>query len=171
MRAITIMGMAGSGKSTVAKEVAEQLGYHYCSTGDLARKLIDGEWAELGLFAPESAMRAAFEEDIKGHEIVVLDGMPRKPQQVPYLDTLFNKVDYYVISIDDDTATERLMERGREDDTPAAIKQRLLDWKIITSKAVDKARRRRNQITTIDGTLSTDDIVSYIVYRHTKGGN
>lgn len=170
MRAITIMGKAGSGKSTVAKEVAEQLGYHYCSTGDLARRLIGGEWGELGLMAPENMMRAAFEKDIKGHEMVVLDGMPRKPQQVPYLDTLFNRVDYYVISIDDDTATERLMERGREDDTPTAIRQRLIDWRNVTSKAVNKARQRY-QITTIDGTLSTDDIVSYIVYRYTKGGN
>jgi adenylate kinase family enzyme len=170
MRAIALMGKAGSGKSTVAREVAEQLGYHYCSTGDLARKLIGGEWAELGLMAPEKAMRGAFEKDIEGHEVVVLDGMPRKPQQVTYLDTLFDKVDYYVISISDDTAIERLFMRGREDDTPTAIKQRLTDWRNVTSKAVNKARQS-HQITTVDGTLFIEDIVDYITYRYTKGGN
>lgn len=164
-QAITILGKAGSGKSTVARAVAERLGWQYISTGEIARSLpYYGEWQALGFMAPEKQMRQAFEIAIEPHDMIVLDGMPRKPEQVDYLDQLFDEVYYYVISIDDEEAKRRLIVRGREDDTPIAIGQRLKDYHRITAKALAKARRR-HQVTTIDGTLAIDEIVSYITYR------
>lgn len=160
-RAITVMGAAGSGKSTVAKMVAGRLGWHYVSTGDIARGLIDGEWQALGLMAPEAEMREAFEQEVAEHEYVVLDGMPRKPEQVDYLDIMFDDVQYFVIKISNQDAITRLLKRGRTDDTEGAIIQRLNDYQRTTEKAIAKAKRR-HVVVSVDGLMPAESSAAFI---------
>jgi adenylate kinase family enzyme len=164
-KAITIMGLAGSGKSTVARLVAESLGWHCCSTGEIARSLIAGDWQELGTMAPEAQMREAFEADIAGHDLVVLDGMPRKPEQVGYLDGLFDEVTYYVLVITTTQAVSRLLNRDRGDDTHNPMIQRISDYRDITEGAIAEARRH-HLVRRLNGTLPVDGIAGMIVQWH-----
>lgn len=163
-KAVVLLGKAGSGKSTIGKEVAARLGWHYTSTGDLARKLIAGSWQEEGRMAPEHAMRVAFAADIFPHERVVVDGMPRKAEQVPFLRTMFDEIVYYEISISDGLAAVRLLDRGRSDDTGIAIAQRLKDYadRIIGIRDAIEVGTL-DTILTMDGTYPADLIASHII--------
>ena len=128
-KAIVILGAPGSGKSTIGRSLADQLGYHYVSTGDLARRLIeqgmDDTWQLMGDFAPEDQIRQAFAEDIKDHQAVVVDGMPRKVDQVTVLEGHFDEITCINLVAEMDTLVERLMSRGRVDDQEKVIKLRV----------------------------------------------
>lgn len=168
-KAIVIMGKPASGKSTIAKALAEKLGIHYTSTGDLARGLpFAAEWQYLGLMAPEEAMRKAFEEDVEGHDIVVIDGMPRKLEQVGYLDAMFNDIHYYLIHATDKQVEEKLTKRGRGDDIPIAIRQRLEDFRTLTGPAIDEVSNK-HQMPVIPAYIGTEYTVNLIQYRF-RGG-
>lgn len=168
-RAIAIMGMPGSGKSTVGRLVASRLGWHYVSTGELARRFIDGEWSALGLMAPESEMRRIFKEAVSDYDAVVIDGMPRKPDQVDFLDSIFDEVCYYVLSLDEQTARNRLYSRGRSDDTKVAIERRLSDYKRYTAKAI-KTAMSTHGVTIIDVTDKAPWEIADIISLRVAGG-
>lgn len=128
-KAIVILGAPGSGKSTIGKGLADRLGYHYVSTGDLARQLVeqgmDDTWQLMGDFAPEHQIRQAFAENIKGHQVVVVDGMPRKVDQVTVLEGHFDEIACINLVAEMDTLVERLVSRGRVDDQEKIIKLRV----------------------------------------------
>lgn len=128
-KAIVILGAPGSGKSTIGKGLADRLGYHYVSTGDLARQLVeqgmDDTWQLMGDFAPEHQIRQAFAENIKGHQAVVVDGMPRKVDQVTVLEGHFDEITCINLVAEMDTLVERLVSRGRVDDQEKIIKLRV----------------------------------------------
>ena len=128
-KAIVILGAPGSGKSTIGKGLADRLGYHYVSTGDLARQLVeqgmDDTWQLMGDFAPEHQIRQAFAENIKGHQAVVVDGMPRKVDQVTVLEGHFDEITCINLVAEMDTLVKRLVDRGRVDDQEKIIKLRV----------------------------------------------
>jgi len=128
-KAIVMLGAPGSGKSTIGKGLADRLGYHYVSTGDLARQLVeqgmDDTWQLMGDFAPEHQIRQAFAENIKGHQAVVVDGMPRKVDQVTVLEGHFDEITCINLVAEMDTLVKRLVSRGRVDDQEKIIKLRV----------------------------------------------
>lgn len=172
MKAIVLMGMAGSGKSTIGRALSDQTGCAYISTGDLARK-IAGDWQEKGQFAPEVLMRSAFVQELhrlKGEcNIVILDGMPRKPEQVAFLEQLFDKTVYYSIDIPERVAMKRLIERGRADDTRVAIIQRIANYYNTTWEAMVEAQRRGHKFTKLDGTRQPEHNIAAIIKEEELG--
>ena len=148
MKAISLIGMAGSGKSTIGKALAERLGFAYISTGDIARSLeIDKSWQERGNLAPEEIMRDAFVDKVNkcmadDYEGVIVDGMPRIADQVNFLCDVFNDLGFIEIVVPIDTAKDRLYNRNREDDNHVAIECRIATfWDNIVSisNAIDDA--------------------------------
>ena len=129
-RVIALMGRAGSGKSTLGKRIAEELGYKYLSTGDLARTLSDLDWQAKGQFAPEDQVRAMVTKAIAEatEPVVILDGMPRMADQVYFLMDSYD-VSFICVVVDEEVARARLMERGRTDDTDRAIEERLATYR------------------------------------------
>jgi len=165
------MGRTGSGKSTVGKLIAEALNWHYVSTGDIARSLTSEEninmlWQELGQFAPEEEIRKAFEVEIMDHgDMVVIDGMPRKIEQINYLQSLFGgNIDYYLLDIDKDTARKRLFTRNRLDDTISTIENRLRNFDRTTMKAIRKLEQQ-GLLNNIDGNQSSYSIADIVIHR------
>lgn len=131
MEAISLLGMAGSGKSTIGKILAEKLGFAYISTGDIARQLeIDKSWEKAGNLAPEEIMRDAFVDKINrcmkdDFDGIIIDGMPRIPDQVNFLCSIFDKLGFIEIDVPIDVAKDRLYSRNRSDDKFEAIEKRL----------------------------------------------
>jgi adenylate kinase len=145
------LGRSGAGKGTQAELLTNNLRENSGQTvirvesGALLREYIKGETytqkliAEAvnnGVLVPEVSVVSAWTkylaDNFTGREIVIFDGCPRKIQEAYLLDSLlrFYKIEkptVILIDVSDKWSTERLLERGRKDDSPEAIKKRL-DW-------------------------------------------
>ncbi|MBI4121127.1 MAG: nucleoside monophosphate kinase [Parcubacteria group bacterium] len=99
-------------------------------TQDIARGYV-----ERGKLSPEflaiHIWSHFFIEDIVGGESVIFDGTPRKLNEARVLDDALEfygaKVSVIFINVSREWARERLLGRGRQDDTEEYIKNRL-DW-------------------------------------------
>jgi adenylate kinase len=132
---IIFLGMQGSGKSTQAKMLAEKLSVPYVEMGQLLRDkskdsdeiakkiqeaLTTGKLVENQITIDclkEKLNQPGFENGY------VLDGYPRNKSQLSALDADISKVFY--IKVSDNEAVSRLISRGRHDDSPSLIVQRL----------------------------------------------
>lgn len=132
---ILLVGIQGSGKSTQGKLLAEKLKVPYISTGDIFRKMATKDTQEgrtirkilasgnlIDDRATSSIVRRRLQEDDTQVGFVI-DGYPRNLNQVKIFDPGFDLVIY--LSLTDTEAVERLMRRGREDDTKELIEQRI----------------------------------------------
>lgn len=135
MKRILLIGPQGAGKSTQGKMLSQHLNVPYISTGDIVRKIAE-ELSEEGLRIKEIMLSGNLVDDITVSKLAqkrlsdddcregfVLDGYPRTMEQIEYFDPHFDAVFY--LKIEDGKAIERLLSRGREDDTPELIDQRL----------------------------------------------
>lgn len=62
---LTIDGPSGSGKGTVSRMVAQQLGWHYLDSGAMYRAVgVAAGWANLDLADPAALVRCAFDTEI-----------------------------------------------------------------------------------------------------------
>ena len=74
---LTIDGPSGSGKGTISRIVARELGWHYLDSGALYRAVgVAAGWGDIDLADPSSLVRCAFDTDItfreEGDELLVL---------------------------------------------------------------------------------------------------
>lgn len=126
LRVVAVAGIPGAGKTTLARALAEHYGWGYIGTGDTARAVDPKSLAQGGM-ADESLFREAFKMRLAkwtGPEMVVLDGIPRSRGQIellPYFTTLL------ALTCRPDIARERLLRRGREDDTPDLVDRRITE--------------------------------------------
>ncbi len=136
---IIFTGVAGSGKSLQGKMLADELGLPWLSTGEFLRMLVSGEKREAmvaGKLLDDAEIiqlvRKIFAL-IDTNEEFVLDGFPRTIAQA---DWLLNQVKHKQFQItgvihltaDQGTVLKRLAGRGRQDDTPEAIKERFKEY-------------------------------------------
>lgn len=142
--------MQGAGKGTQAnlleaflKEKSTDGAVFRFETGAGFRELMEGESytaklvkasMEEGKLQPEflsvSLWSQGFINHFGGSEHILIDGFPRSLFEAQILHTalkFYDRLPAIVIflDIDDDTAYERLLARGRHDDTPEGIKERL----------------------------------------------
>ncbi|OGY26695.1 MAG: hypothetical protein A2Z42_01380 [Candidatus Woykebacteria bacterium RBG_19FT_COMBO_43_10] len=165
---ILVFGGQGSGKSTHAKYIADKLEIPYIYTGDLFREL-EGEESEKGkkirdlmkkgILIPNELAIAAFAEYIKKFDLskgVVLDGFPRNLEQAKALQLKINLIIY--VTLPENTAIQRLMERKRYDDTPRAIKKRLDLYKEETKPLLYFYKKKGVKVVEIDNTPSVEEV-------------
>ena len=165
---IFVFGTQGSGKSTHAEYIAGKLGIPYIYTGDLFRDLEKEESTrgekirELmknGVLIPNDLSIPAFEEYLKKFDIskgVVLDGFPRNLSQAQALRIKINLIIY--ITLPEDIAIKRLLERKRHDDTPRAIKKRLDMYKEETEPVLTYFKKKGIKLVEIDNTPSVEKV-------------
>jgi adenylate kinase len=144
---ILITGPQGSGKTTQAQAISERLGLCMVKMGDLLReraKQNDALGQKLtedmnkGLLADHRISSEMMRQELQKPKCAngfVVDGYPRSLGQLNLFDPGYDVVVYLNTTVE--TSIDRLLHRGRADDTPEAIKQRLELFEEETQKTVD----------------------------------
>lgn len=169
---LMIVGPQGVGKGTQAALLGDVLGIPHISTGDLFRSNIS-LGTELGLLAQSYMKSGNLVPDMVTERMVaqrlmekdtrngfLLDGFPRNILQATWLSGLLDgKQDQldHVIVLDapDEVVMERMLGRGRADDTAEVIATRLEIYKAETEPLIEFYG---SIVLHVDGVGAIDDI-------------
>lgn len=127
MTGIIMLGVTTSGKSTIGKYLANELGLRYISSGDIARQMHVDELLNKGELAPEDEMRKRILEAINDAQVsYVLDGCPRFYEQYAWLKgAIDHKLVFMDIHIAPHIAFARSAIRMRDDDKFASVQKKI----------------------------------------------
>jgi adenylate kinase len=170
---LVILGRQGSGKGTQCLRLVDHYGTLHVSTGDMLRAAV-AEGTELGKKAnaimndgglvPDEIMNGVVAERLAKPDIkkrgVLLDGFPRTVVQAEALERIVGKggIDAAInLDVPIAVVTERMLSRGRTDDTPEAIARRLSLYQEQTAPLIAWFDDR-GVLVTVDG-LGTEDEV------------
>ncbi|MGK2879440.1 MAG: adenylate kinase [Mycobacterium sp.] len=169
---IVLLGPPGAGKGTQAVKLASELGVPHISTGDLFRHNIGNE-TELGLQAkkyldagdlvPATLTNALVDSRLNDEDAAagfILDGFPRSVEQAEALREMLVaralKLDAVVeFRVAEDQLLERLMARGRADDTEEVILNRM---KVYRDETAPLLEYYSADVKTIDAVGTVDDV-------------
>ena len=178
MTRLLIVGPPGAGKGTQASRISERLGIPTISTGDIFRRNIADE-TELGKqvkslvdngdYVPDELTNALVrdrlgEADADGG--FLLDGYPRTPDQVAYLDGFLASHGHVLDAVlqlvaDPEELVRRLTlragEQGRADDSEEAIRHRQ-DVYLRETQPLIEIFRDRELLVEIDGLGAVDEV-------------
>lgn len=149
---IVLMGVAGSGKSMQGRLFADEHGYAWISTGELFRVLVTGERRQqmlAGKLLSDDEVITMVDRSFKLIDLTqefVVDGFPRTKVQAEWLleqvkagrmplTAIFN------LNASTEVVKQRLLGRGRQDDTEEAIKQRFAEHETMTLPIIDYFRQ------------------------------
>ncbi|MBI2021561.1 nucleoside monophosphate kinase [Candidatus Daviesbacteria bacterium] len=164
---ILILGLPGSGKTTQAKKIAEDLKICFINFGQILREMIaaDGplgkkikEKVEKGFLVEDELVAQIIKDRLKQPDCqygFVIDGYPRSLAQIHLFDPKFDYVIH--LNVSEEKATKRMLSRGRLDDKDRIIATRF------------KAQKRRivmllnyyisiNKLIEIDGEQSIEEV-------------
>lgn len=174
---IILMGVAGSGKSMQGKLLADEHGYAWVSTGEILRVLVTGkrrqEMLQGKLLSDEEMMRILDKvfDLIDTSQEFVLDGFPRTVAQADWLVKRANQGHFNLTAVvhlkaSEDVVRQRLMHRGRIDDTDEAIAKRFEEYRNVTLPIIEHFSKEGVHVYDIDASQPPravhDQIVGYI---------
>jgi len=141
---ILLLGIAGSGKGTQGKMLADSRGFHLISMGDVVRMYVTGEQRERMLSGELLNDQEIIDivdrvlSSLKDDEEVILDGFPRTIPQAEWLTKQaraghfkLNQAFHLVASRQ--AVKQRLLGRARIDDKEAAIEKRFDEYQRSTA--------------------------------------
>jgi adenylate kinase len=175
---IIMIGGPGSGKSTYSEIITKKLGIPHIYTGDMMRKLAqtdtpDGkkvkELLDKGEFAPLNIVIKAVKDRVnqpdaqKGY---VFDGFPRNVKQADAMKEENIGYDYVVnLEVSEEEVVRRLTARGRADDKPEIIKNRLKVYHRETAPLLDYFK---DEIINIKAEGHTPEEIAKTIIREVK---
>ena len=154
---LLFLGPPGVGKGTQAARVADALGIAHISTGDMFRHHMSEstplgrrvkEIVARGDLAPDSLTtemlldRLALPDAANGY---ILDGFPRTLPQAEALDAAVGRSSLdaaVVIEALDEVLVQRMLARGRSDDTEDSVRNRLVVYERETAPLITFYRSR-----------------------------
>ncbi|TSE02132.1 adenylate kinase [Skermania sp. ID1734] len=169
---IVLLGPPGAGKGTQAVLLAQKLGVPHISTGDLFRYNI-GEQTPLGIEAkkyldagdlvPSEITNKMVKERVAEPDAAtgfILDGFPRTVGQADALGEILEGLDVKLDAVlrfvvDEDIVVQRMLSRGRADDTEAVIRHRLEVYHAETEPLLDYYSAL---VVTVDGFGEVDEV-------------
>lgn len=127
MIGIVMLGVTTSGKSTIGKHLAHELGLRYISSGDIARQMHVDDLLNKGELAPEDEMRRRILESINDTQVsYVLDGCPRFYEQYVWLKGVIDhRLVFMDIYITPYMALARSARRMRDDDKFVSVQKKI----------------------------------------------
>jgi adenylate kinase len=174
---IILLGVAGAGKSMQGRLFADEHGFAWISTGELFRVLVTGERRQKMLEGELLSDEEVIELVDRTFNLIdlskefLLDGFPRTKPQVDWLLEQIKSGRVKLTAIFNMTATEsvvkeRLLARGRPDDTEAAIERRFDEYHTVTLPIVDYFRSLGTTVYDINADQDVmtvhDEILGYI---------
>lgn len=161
------LGPPGSGKGTQAQILADELDILHISTGEILRQAIAdrtplGEKAQSymdrGELVPDELLLDLIQERLTHPDASkgwILDGFPRNVAQASFLDRLLEKIelaaDHIInLAVPAETLVERLLSRGRKDDSEDTIRRRLVVYEEQTAPVIDYYQQQ-GKLATVDG--------------------
>ena len=149
---LLFLGAPGAGKGTQAAIISQTNSYLHLSTGELLRKEIEMN-TNLGRQVKDVINRGELVSDELVLEIVrnnlekcnngwILDGYPRNLSQANSLNEVLINISQpleavFYLDIPEEVLIERLLLRGRKDDTEETIRTRLKIYKKNTEPLID----------------------------------
>jgi adenylate kinase len=175
---LVILGRQGSGKGTQSARLVDHYGTVHVSTGDMLRAAV-AAGTELGRKAQEvmdagglvgdDIMNGIVAERLQAPDIaergVLLDGYPRTPTQADALAAMMGDggLDGAVnLEVAREVVVERMLLRGRADDTAEAIERRLDLYESETAPLIAWFDAR-GLLAVVDGLGSEDDVFGRLV--------
>jgi len=182
LEVLIFLGPPGSGKGTQAEILTEKLNLNHLSIGDLLRENIEkntelgklaSDYVRSGELVPDELiidlMDSYFtsvknKNDISG---IILDGFPRTIKQAIALEDKIKQLNVCIkavvnLDISDQKILNRLAGRGRDDDKPELIKNRLKVYRNQT-KPLLEFYNKRSLLDSINGDQAETDVSSEII--------
>lgn len=171
---VVFLGPPGSGKGTQAEILAKLLEIPHISTGEILRSAIANStplgqkakgYMDQGELVPNELILDMVRERLHEQDILkgwILDGFPRSVSQATFLDELLNEINYAALCVIDlevphDVLIDRLLKRGRQDDTEETIRRRLEVYHEQTEPVTDYYRRQGN-LHIVDGNRGPEEV-------------
>ena len=174
---LVLVGPPGAGKGTQASLLAERLDVPHISTGDLFRANLS-EMTPLGVEAkrymdagdlvPDEVtcrmVQSRIMQDDAGKGFI-LDGFPRTLPQADALDAMLDELGVTLdavveFAVADEVVVERLLGRGRSDDTEDVIRNRQKVYRDETAPLLDHYRAK---LVSVDAVGAVDEIAQRLV--------
>lgn len=169
---LVLLGPPGAGKGTQAALLSEKLGVPHISTGDLFRANISQDtdlgreaksYIDAGNLVPADVTNRMVEARIgepDATEGFLLDGYPRSTEQADALKTMLadagSSLDAVLeFRVDEDTVVQRMLARGRDDDTESVIRNRMSVYRSETAPLLEYYG---SEVKTIDAVGEVDEI-------------
>jgi len=171
---INLLGVAGSGKSTQGRSLAEYLHCPWVSTGEILRTNLTGSLREemlhgkiiddtttLGLLGAKLKAEGADK-----HECVV-DGTPRTLAQAGWMADQASHGGIMMtgvvhLTMDQAAAKERLLKRGRPDDTEMAITERFEEYERAVLPILAYLKQQGVGVYDVDADGSVEEVAERI---------
>ena len=141
---VLLFGGPGSGKGTQGQTLGSILGFCHCSSGDIFRSIdpttavgkVFQDYSARGELVPDDVTIRLWAETMQswiaagkydpGHDLLILDGIPRTVQQAQLTDDHIEVLQVlHLVCADRDAMVERLRKRalkqGRKDDADEAV--------------------------------------------------
>ncbi|HLO86525.1 MAG TPA: adenylate kinase [Nostocaceae cyanobacterium] len=176
MTRLIFLGPPGAGKGTQAQILAEFLHIPHISTGDILRQAIKDQtplgikaqsYVDSGQLVPDDLVEDLVKERLQKPDTSngwILDGFPRKVTQAVFLQELLAKTSQggeKVVNLDvpDEVVINRLLARGRKDDSEEIIRRRLEIYRQETAPLINHYGDRQ-QLLTVNGNQSQEEVTT-----------
>lgn len=174
---IILMGVAGAGKSMQGRLFADEHGYAWVSTGELFRVLVTGQRRQemlQGKLLSDDEVIELLDKTLNLIDVsqeFVLDGFPRTTGQADWLLEQVHSGRLRLTAVFNLVASpkvvkRRLLKRGRQDDTEAAIAKRFTEYEQVTMPIIAYIRKEGAAVYDINANKEPiavhDQIMSYI---------
>jgi adenylate kinase len=166
---ILIMGIAGSGKGTQGKMLADKHGYHLVSMGDVLRMYVTGKQRErmlAGELLDDKEIISIVDKvitSINNGSQILLDGFPRTIPQAEWLyeqskaGVIDLKLAFHLVA-SREAVKERLLGRGRLDDIDDSIEKRFDEYEKSTMPILKWLADHGVNVVNIDGERSVEAV-------------
>lgn len=175
---IVFIGPPGAGKGTQAEKIIETYRLAHLSTGDMLRAARDAktpvgvkadEYMSKGELVPDAIIVDIIKERLEKPDCqrgYLLDGFPRTIAQAEALDRMLcekkTPLDTVLeLQVPEAEVIKRLAGRGRADDKPEVIQQRLVAYRKQTEPLLDYYRKQ-SLLREINGLGSVEDIFARV---------
>ncbi len=171
---IVFIGPPGAGKGTQAERIIEKYRIAHLSTGDMLRAARDAKtpvgveaetYMAAGELVPDAIIIAIIAERLEQPDCqygYLLDGFPRTLPQAEALDAMLaakgTALDVVLeLNVPEEELFQRLAGRGRADDQPDVIRQRLVAYREQTEPLL-QYYRQQGLLKSVDGIGTVEEI-------------